>query len=102
MDLTTLIPAVAGAILSLAFQIIPGLTEWYEQKDSKMKSLIMLGSITIAGIALFVLSCISPWVYVACNAEGAWGIVGGIASIITIMFIGNQATHGMAKHFTNE
>lgn len=98
-NLTTLIPAIAGALLSIAFQIIPGLTDWYEYKDSKVKALIMLAAITVTGIALFGLSCISPWIYVECTTNGAWEIVGGIASIISIMFISNQTTHGMAKYF---
>ena len=101
MNLAAIIPAIAGALLSLAFQVIPGLNEWYEEKDSKVKSLIMLGTIVVSAAILFFLSCYSPWIYVQCNQEGFWELMGGLATVISMTFIGNQAAYNMVKHFGN-
>lgn len=92
-NLVNTLSAVAGILLSLGFEYIPGLSVWYNGRDSQTKALIMLGLIVLAAAGSFGLSCYSPYEVVACSQDGAWGLV----SAVIAAAVANQSTHSLAK-----
>lgn len=84
----------AGALLSLLFEYVPGLSGWYDAKDETTKRLIMLGAITLVAAGVYGLSCFNtPWVYVECSTAGLFELLGAVL----FAAIGNQVTHKLTK-----
>jgi hypothetical protein len=85
----------AGALLSLAFSYVPRLKEWFEEKDSTTKRLIMAGALLVVSLALFASACTDilpalPIVLtVTCDKNGAVQL----ASYFVLALIANQATY---------
>ena len=85
---------VAGAILSLLFEYVPGLSGWYEGKAAATKRLVMLGVVVAAAAGVYGLSCVNaPWVLVECNTAGLFDLLVGIVAAITA----NQGTYLLTK-----
>lgn len=85
---------IAGAVLSVAFEHVPGLSTWYEEQNGQVKRLVMLILIITVALVVFGLSCAhSPYQYVQCSAEGAWELVALVAAAVA----GNQTTHLLTK-----
>ena len=80
---------IAGAVLSLAFSYIPGLSNWYGKLDAIAKRLVMLGLLVVTAGAVFGIAC---WgiveTGVTCDQAGALGMV---RALIAAM-IANKAT----------
>lgn len=86
--------ALAGALLSLLFEYVPGLSGWYDTKSETVKRLIMLVAIVAVAAGTFGLSCFNtPWVYVECTSAGLVELLGAVLFAI----IGNQSTHRLTK-----
>lgn len=86
--------ALAGALLSLLFEYVPGLSGWYDTKPETTKRLVMLGAIVVVAAGVYGLSCFNtPWVYVECSTSGLFELLGAVLFAI----VGNQATHRIAK-----
>lgn len=86
--------ALAGALLSLLFEYVPGLSGWYDTKPETTKRLVMLGAIVIVAAGVYGLSCFNtPWVYVECSTTGLFELL----SAVVFAIAGNQATHKIAK-----
>jgi hypothetical protein len=66
---------VAGVILSLAFSYIPGVSDWYAQRDGTEKRLIMAGLLLAVAAGAFGLSCAQVLSTVTCTRDGALGLV---------------------------
>lgn len=73
MELSSLLAAVAGALLSLIFRYVPGLSGWYEKQDSQRKSLVMLGCLVLAALGMYGASCWQVFEVpgLSCT-DGAW------------------------------
>lgn len=85
---------IAGALLALLFEYVPGLNSWYDTLDEQRKRLIMLVLVVLAGLGIFGLSCgNTPWQYVECSVDGFWEVVGAIAVAIAA----NQGVHRLTK-----
>lgn len=85
---------VAGALLSLLFEYVPGLSGWYDTKDETVKRLIMLGAIVAVAAGAYGLSCFNtPWVYVECSQAGLFELLGAVL----FAAVGNQTAHKLAK-----
>jgi len=86
--------ALAGALLSLLFEYVPGLSGWYDAKSETTKRLVMLGAIVAVAAGVYGLSCFNtPWVYVECTTGGLFELLGAVVFAI----VGNQTTHKIAK-----
>jgi hypothetical protein len=86
--------ALAGALLSLLFEYVPGLSGWYDAKDEAVKRLIMLGAIVVVAAGIYGLSCFNtPWVYVECTTAGLFALLGQVVMAI----VGNQSIHRLTK-----
>ena len=64
----------AGALLSLLFGYVPGLSGWFDAKEPTVKRLIMAGALLVISVVVFGLSCANlqiPGIQIECNTQGA-------------------------------
>jgi hypothetical protein len=80
---------IAGVILSLLFSYTPQLKTWYDNKDSNVQRLIMLGLLFLSALGVFGLSCTPRYDFVTCDAAGAWDM----GEYFIQALIANQAAH---------
>jgi len=86
---TELLTSIAGILLSLAFNFIPGLNDWYNKQASEYKRLIMLGALVIVAGASFGLSCAGLFgIDLSCDQAGAEKII--ISFVLAL--VANQST----------
>ena len=89
----TLIPSVAGIVLSLAFKYIPRLAPWYESRTPQIKSLVMLGSLVAAVAVIMVAGCANlAWPGV-CQGDGWRNVLQGFVLALVATATANQATY---------
>jgi len=81
--------AIAGAVLSLAFSYLPGLSGWYDGQSPTVKRLLMAAVLVVVAGAIFGLSCWRIISQVECTQAGAWGLVG----VLITALIANQAMY---------
>lgn len=84
---------IAGAIMSLAFSYVPGLSEWYDPLEAVYKRLIMLGVLVLVAAGALGLSCWQVIEYVSCDKPGILGLVNAL--LLAIM--ANQSTYMLTK-----
>ena len=89
----TLIPSIAGIVLSLAFRYVPGLAPWYESRTPQVKSLVMLASLVAAVIVVMVAGCANlAWPGV-CRGDGWRNVLQGFVLALVATATANQATY---------
>lgn len=79
--------AVAGALLSLAFSYVPGLSDTFAALDTRMKRLVMAGLLLVVAVAALALSCARVVNTVECSQSGAVQLVNVFISAL----VANQA-----------
>jgi len=84
---------VAGVLLSLLFEYVPGFAGWYGQQDEVKKRLVMLGLLVAAAVGIYALPCMGPFDWVACTSGGAWDVVVMLVLAVTA----NQSAHRLTK-----
>lgn len=84
-----LIVAVAGIILSLAFEYVPGVHTWYNAQEDNKQKLIMLFALAVTVAGAYGLSCANWLAVYACTGAGAQDAVFGFV----LAAIANQTTH---------
>lgn len=87
--------AIGGVLLSLLFEYIPGLKDWFAKKPSQTKALIMLGLMFIVGVGSVLLSCYGPFEFFECSEAGIWDAVTAFA----IAAATNQGTYALTKRY---
>lgn len=83
---------VAGAVLSLLFSYVPGLSNWYAALDGTRKRLLMAGLLLVVAAGAFGLGCAGVLAGVDCSRNGAINIV--YAYILALM--ANQSTYAIS------
>ncbi len=86
--------ALAGILISLVFNYVPGASTWYEKLDNKAKSLWMLFFLLAACIVLLMASCLGFSSQVACSVEGVKSLV----PMFVVAMIANQSTYLITKN----
>ncbi len=88
---------IAGAVLSLAFSYVPGLSGKYEQLAAEYKRLIMLALVVLVAGAIYGLSCAGVinklGLAVACDNTGLIGLV----RAVVLVAVANQGTYALTK-----
>ena len=87
------ISAIAGIIISLALEFIPGLDAWYAKFTPQQKRLVMLISLAVVVGGAFGLSCTNLMAVFACTVAGGWSAV--MAFIAAL--VANQSVHLIIK-----
>jgi hypothetical protein len=83
------VAGLAGGLLSLCFNYIPGLREKYAALDEVKKSWIM-GLALVAGVGLISLvSCTNLWVLMTCDKFGFIDVM----KLFAIALVINQSTY---------
>lgn len=87
--------SVAGLVLSLAFAYVPGLSTWYDGKNSQTKALIMAGLLLAVSAGAYFLSCgNAPFSYFECTETGAWTA----AQVFVMALVANQGTYMIVRN----
>ena len=87
------ISAVAGIIISLALEYIPGLDAWYAKFTPQQKRLVMLGALVLVVAGAFALSCTNLLGLFACTVAGGWEAVMALIAAL----VANQSVHLVLK-----
>ena len=88
-----LISAIAGIILSLAFEFIPGFEKWYGALEPQVKRLFMVAALILVVGGAYGLSCSSLLAIFPCTVAGAWLAVQAFIAAL----VANQAVHLVFK-----
>lgn len=78
---------LAGLALSLAFQYIPHLNEWYEAREKTEKAAIMGLAIIAVGLGDFAFSC-AGWIQIGISCD--WSGMGELVKLILYALASNQ------------
>lgn len=84
-----LLAKIAGVVISLLFSYFPVLKDWYEKLTAEQKSLVMIGVLLGISVVVFLLSCFTSWIFVACTWAGAQKML----EVFLYALITNQATY---------
>ncbi|NMC12674.1 MAG: hypothetical protein GYA34_07295 [Chloroflexi bacterium] len=99
-----MLAAIAGALLSLLFSYVPGLSDWYaslgaaQNDQGTRKRLVMLGLLALVAAGSFGLSC-AGWgtgygLELSCDQQGVMGLL----QALLLAAMANQATHRLTPH----
>lgn len=80
---------IAGAILSLLFSYVPGLSDLYGKLEPTEKRLVMAGLLVAVAASVFGLSCGHVLSSVTCDQAGVWGLV----KVLLAALVSNQGTY---------
>ena len=87
------ISAIAGILVSLVLEFIPGVEGWYAKFTPQEKRLVMLGSLFLVVAGAFGLSCANLVEAFACSGAGAWtAVLAFVAALVA-----NQSVHLLLK-----
>ena len=84
-----LLAGIAGVVLSLLFEYLPGLHDWYNALVDAKQKLIMLGALLLSAAGVFALACVGRYDLVTCDVAGVWLLV----EYFVLAVIANQATY---------
>lgn len=86
---------VAGIALSLILAYTPGVSTWYEARDTIQKRLIMAGLLLASALTIYILGCANlQQTGLTCTPAGAWEIF----TLFVSALIANQSTYAIAAH----
>ena len=88
-----LISAIAGILISLFFEFVPGFEGWYGKLSTQYKRLFMVGALFIVVGGAFGLSCAGLLAFFACTGAGAWVAVQAFIAAL----VANQSVHLVLK-----
>jgi Na+/H+ antiporter NhaD/arsenite permease-like protein len=101
---SALLIAAAGVLLSVLFEYIPGLSDWYNAKEDSLQRLIMIGCLVVVSGGLYGLSCagylqfIAPSLSLSCDQQGLIGLLVAFFSAL----IANQSTFAILPKVNRE
>ena len=88
-----LISAIAGILISLILEFVPGVEGWYNKFTPQQKRLVMLVALFIVVGGAFGLSCAGLLAIFVCSVAGAWqAVMAFIAALVA-----NQSVHLVLK-----
>jgi hypothetical protein len=107
MDINTVISALAAMVFSLVLEYVPGLSEWYGALENKFQRLIAFGTIVVAALIGFGVSCTTfsiPGVdtsSITCDSSGANALVQGVINLF-VATVTSQSTYLLARKSTKD
>ncbi len=85
--------AIAGVVLSLVLEYVPGVAGWYGKLEATKKRLTVLGLLFVTAGVAYGLSCVAVLDKFVCSGGGAWeAFLVFIAAVVA-----NQAIHLVVK-----
>ena len=64
--------SLAGIVLGLVFEYLPGLAKWYQAQEDNVQRLVLLGTMAVIAAVIFGTGCIGLNETFACTKEGAY------------------------------
>jgi hypothetical protein len=107
MDINTVISALAAMAFSLLLEYFPGFSDWYNALENKWQRLIAFGSIVVAALVGFGVSCTQftiPGIdtsSVSCDTGGANALVQGVINLF-VAAVTSQSTYLLARKSTKD
>lgn len=88
-----ILTGTAGVVLSVLFEYVPGLSEWYNKLKDNSQRLIMLGLLVLTAAVIFGLNC-AGWFggkipAVSCSDKGLQDLIW----LLVVAVAANQGTH---------
>ena len=90
---STELAALAGLILQLLFEYLPGVEGWYGKLTPQYKRLVMLSLLILAAGGSYAAACYTPWKAVECNQAGIWQLIAAVFAAVAV----NQSAHKLLK-----
>ena len=87
-----LLAGIAGIVLSLLFEYLPGLHDWYNALADGYQKLVMLAVLLLSACGIFALACVGRYDLVTCDVNGVWLLV----EYFVLALVANQATHRLS------
>jgi len=87
-----LLAGTAGIVLSLLFEYLPGLHDWYNNLVDGYQKLIMLAALLLSAAGIFGLACAGRYDLVTCDAAGVWNLL----EYFVLAVVANQAAHRLS------
>ena len=92
-----ILAGIAGAVLSLCFSYIPGLSKKWDGLQAEVKRLVMLALLIVVACVAYALAC-AGWAAdvglpVVCDRQGGVALVMALLSAI----MANQSTYQISK-----
>ncbi|MDX9956263.1 MAG: hypothetical protein RBT75_19360 [Anaerolineae bacterium] len=88
--------SIAGAILSLLFSYLPGLSGWYDQFDANRKRLVMAALVILVAAGAYGLACsgfgVDFGMALTCDRAGLITLIQAVIAAL----IANQATYALS------
>ena len=84
----TFLCGIAGVVISLLAEFVPGLSTWYNKLTDTWQRLTMLAVVVVVAAAIFGLSCGSVVTYVTCDKAGIISLLTAIGTAL----VTNQVT----------
>lgn len=94
MGLPELLSSIVGIVISLAFEYIPGVKDWYDSLEKPYKALFMVGIGALVSIGFGVVSCLGWFLIVPCTQAGIFELV---RAFIAFM-VANQGTYLVVRN----
>jgi hypothetical protein len=93
-----LLSSVAGAVLSLLFSYLPGLSSWYGTLIGDKKRLIMLGMLALVAGSMYALDCGGVLIKFAPSLAGMCSVDGWVDVLRAFVFaaIANQSAFALS------
>ena len=94
---TTVLAAVAGALLSLLFEYVPGVAGWFENQAAITKRIVMSAALIVAAGVVYGMACAGllgalNW-NLSCDEAGLTQLLG----ILFAALASNQTFHALVK-----
>ena len=88
-----LISALAGIVLSLLMEFVPGFKDWYDKQSEQYKRLFMVAALFVVVAGAFGLSCAGLLGLFPCTGMGVWLAVQAFIAAL----VANQSVHLVLK-----
>ncbi len=97
--MNTVLASLAAIIFSLALEYFPGLSGWYDALENKWQKLVALGTIVLAAVVAFGVSC-TKFTIPGVDLSGLTCDQAGLESLTQALIaalVANQATYLIAR-----
>jgi hypothetical protein len=82
---------VAGSVISLVFEYVPGVQSWYNELTDKAQRLVMLFVLLLVPTAALGFTCIGWYEYFPCSAVGIKEAI----EMFVAAVLANQTTYAL-------
>ena len=94
---TTVLAGIAGALLSLLFEYVPGIAPWFEKLPAVGKRVVMSAALIVAAGLVYGLACAGLLGALNWNLECSEAGLTQLLGILFAALASNQTFHALVK-----